>query len=345
MLLQRSMLQRSNIMKRVLTTIIALVATVSTVLAIDANTVEIIFSGNSATINIASNISSYVTVTSGTSSHVKIVQSSTFQGEDPTADNEDGEIIYVLSGTSTNGELYLEGSFKCTVTLNALTLANPSGPALNIQNGKRVKLSLKKGTTSTLSDGVNTDYNGCIHCKGHLKISGKGTLNISGSSKHAIYSKEYFEVKNSTVNITAAQKDGIHCKEYFLMESGTVNISNTVEDAIQVELSNDPTTGITVNHEDENTGNFYMLAGTLALASYGGKAIKADGTITYSGGTRNFNTADTEIYSGIHGTTATPTSRDAACDILGRIRNGNTPPSRRGIMIVKQKGQTRKVLY
>ena len=332
-------------MKKVLTTLIALVATASTVLAIDANTVEIKFNGNTATINMASNISSYVTVTSGTSSHVTIVQSSTFQGVNPTTDNEDGEIIYLLSGSSTNGSLYLEGSFKCTVTLNALTLANPSGPALNIQNGKRTKLSLKKGTTSTLSDGANEEYNGCIHCKGHLKLSGKGTLNISGNSKHAIYSKEYFEVKNSTVNITAAQKDGIHCKEYFLMESGTLNISNTVEDGIQVELSDDPITGITTDHEDENTGNFYMLGGTLTLSSYGGKAIKADGSITYSGGTRNFNTADTEMYSTINAVTTSPTGRNATYDIGGRHIIGNGQPSRRGIMLLRQKGQTRKVIY
>lgn len=332
-------------MKKVLTTIIALAATAATAMAIDANTVEIVYSGNTATVSIASNISSYVTVNSGTSSHVSITQSADFAGVDATVDNEDGEILYVLSGTSTDGELYLEGSYKCTVTLNALTLANPSGPALNIQNGKRVSISIKKGTTSTLSDGANADYNGCIHCKGHLKLKGKGTLYVSGSSKHAIYSKEYCEVKNATIYVTSAQKDGLHCKEYFLMESGTLNIRNTVDDAIQVELSSDAQTDITTDHEDENTGNFYMLDGTLTLASYGGKAIKADGAITYSGGTQNFTTTDTEAYSAVETVTATPTGRSAAYDILGRIRIGNGLPSRRGIMIVRQKGQTRKMLY
>ncbi|MBQ9357733.1 MAG: carbohydrate-binding domain-containing protein, partial [Prevotella sp.] len=269
-------------MKKVLTTLIALVATASTALAIEANTVEIKFNGTTATVSKASNISSYVTVNSGTSAHVSITQDSTFVGVDASLDNEDGEIIYVLSGSCTNGSFTLEGSYKCQVTLNGLTLTNPSGPALNLQNGKRVSISISKGTTSSLADGANADYNGCIHCKGHLKLKGKGTLNISGNSKHAIYSKEYFEMKNATVNITSAQKDGLHCKEYLLMESGTLNISNTLEDGIQVETSNDPLTGITTDHEDENTGNFYMLDGTLTIASYGGKAIKADGSITYS---------------------------------------------------------------
>ena len=76
--------------------------------AIDKNTVNIVYNGTTATVTVASNISSYVTVTSGTSSHVKIVQSADFAGVDANSDNEDGEIIYSLSGTSTDGEFYME---------------------------------------------------------------------------------------------------------------------------------------------------------------------------------------------------------------------------------------------
>ena len=127
------------------------------------NTVTIAYNGNSATVTVASNISSYVTVQSGTSSHVKLVQSE-------SVDALVGEITYTLSGSSTDGEFYMEGSYKASVELNGLTLTNPSGPAINIQNGKRIKLSAKNGTVSTLTDGVNADYNGCVHCKGHLEL-------------------------------------------------------------------------------------------------------------------------------------------------------------------------------
>ena len=286
-------------MKKHLLTLFALMTAGLTALAVSNNTVEIVYNGQTATVTVASNISSYVTVQSGTSSHVKIVQAESFAGVNPTTSNSDGEIIYVLSGTSADGEFYLEGSFKCTVNLNGITLTNPSGPAINIQNGKRVEVSAKSGTTNTLKDGANEEYNGCYHCKGHTKFKGKGTLNVVGNSKHAIYSKEYIEVKNLTINITGAVKDGIHCKEYFLMESGTVKISGVQEDGVQVEWANDPVTGITTDHEDENTGNFYMTGGTLTISGYSGKAIKADGTITYNGGTRNFDTSDTVINADI----------------------------------------------
>ena len=332
-------------MNKLLLSVAALMACTLSASAVEDNTVEIIFNGTTATVNMASNISSYVTVESGTSSHVRIKQDASFAGVDKSISNEDGEIIYSLSGTSTDGEFYMEGSFKCTVELNGVTLTNPSGPALNIQNGKRVNVRVEKGNTNTITDGENADYNGCLHCKGHLKLRGKGTLNVVGNSKHGIYSKEYMEVKNLTLNVTSAVKDALHCKEYFLMESGTVTLSGAGDDGIQVELSSDPDTGKTPSHEDENSGNFYMTAGTLTISGYTGKAIKADGTITYTGGTQNFDTSDTEILTDISqlSNSQTTVAVAAVYDLNGRQLPQNVRPSK-GLYLVKENGTIKKVL-
>ena len=102
-------------------------------------TVTIKYDGTSATITIPSEASSYVTCTSGSSSHVKIEQSS-------TADNNPGEIIYKLSGSSDDGEFYLTGEYKTTLQLDGLTLTNPDSTAIHIKNGKRIKISMVSGT-------------------------------------------------------------------------------------------------------------------------------------------------------------------------------------------------------
>ena len=269
-------------MKKLFFIITAFMATTA-VNAVDDNTVEILYNGSSASVNVANNISSYITYQIN-GSHVKLIQSS-------GVNDKVGEITYNLSGTSTDGEFYLQGSYKTTIELAGLSLTNPNGPALNIQNGKRVAISAKKGTTNTLTDGSNytDDLNGCLHCKGHTEFQGKGTLNIVGNYKHAIYSKEYVEVKNLTLNITKAQKDGIHCKEYFLMKGGTVNISGVGDDGIQVEIEGDTPTAATADHEDEDSGNFYMEDGELTINNFGSNAIKADGSVTISGGTQNYD--------------------------------------------------------
>ena len=332
-------------MKKLLLIPVAILASISSAWAVADNTVEVVFNGTSATVTVASNISSYVTVQSGTSSHVKIVQAESFAGVDATVDNTDGEIIYSLSGNSSDGEFYMEGSFKATVELNGLTLTNPSGPAIAIMNGKRIELSAKKGTVNTLTDGANDTYNGCFHCKGHTKFKGKGSLTVVGNSRHAIYSKEYIEVKNLTLNVTSAVKDGIHCQEYFLMESGTVNISGAGDDGIQVELDGITSTGQTTDHEDEDTGNFYMTAGTLTISNCQGKAIKADGSITYSGGTQNFDTSNTETYTSVEALKA-----QTADAVAGEVfdLNGRRMPSDarlgKGLYLVRKNGTVVKTL-
>ena len=312
--------------------------------AVDNNVVQVVWSGTTATVTVADNISQYVTVSSGTSSHVVITQSSDFAGVDATTDNEDGEIYYVLSGTSADGSLTLNGSYKCEIDLNGLSLASTSGPALIILNGKRIAISAKKGTTNTLADAANSTYKGCIHVKGHTKLKGKGTLNVTGNSAHGIWSKEYIEVKNITLNIAAAQKDGIHCKEYFLLESGTVSISGAGDDGIQVELDDEAdSTATTTGHEDENSGNFYMEDGTLTISSYGGKAVKTDGTITWSGGTQNFDTTDVteNAASGIGTVSLETAGADGYYDLLGRPTDASLA---KGLVIVKNNGQCKKVI-
>ncbi|MEE3445081.1 MAG: carbohydrate-binding domain-containing protein, partial [Prevotella sp.] len=114
--------------------------------AVKANTVNIVYNGSTATVTMADNVSNYVTAeVSG--AHVTITQTNT--------DAIDGdEITYVLSGSTTDGSLTLDGSYKCTVSLAGLTMTNPSGAAINITNKKRIQLSVKEGTESTLTDGT-----------------------------------------------------------------------------------------------------------------------------------------------------------------------------------------------
>ena len=291
-------------MKKVFLLLLLMLGTVSMQAT---NTVTVVYDGANATITIDDDIASYITVDSGTSSHVVITS---------TAETDEIEIIYALNGSSDDGSFCLNGEYKCEIDLNGLTLTNPTGPALNIQNGKRIDVSAKKNTVNTLADGVNADYKGCIHCTGHLEFKGKGELNVVGNSSHAIYSKEYVELKNLTLNINGAVKDGIHCKEYFLMERGTITISNTGDDGIQCELAGEASTGEIVGHEDEDTGNVYQLDGTLTIENYAGKAIKADGSIFYRGGTQNFDTADTTGISAVmNSETASGT---AVYDLSGR---------------------------
>lgn len=325
-------------MKKLLTGIVALMVTLYTYA--ESYTVTITYDGTSATVSIPSAITNYVSCPSGSSSHVKLIQTST------TTSNP-GEIIYQLSGTSDDGEFYMEGEYKATIQLNGLTLTNPDSTAIHIKDGKRIKVSMSTGTENTLADGTkNADSKGCFHCKGHTEFVGKGTLNIKSNFFHGIYSKEYIEVKNCTINITGAKKDAIHCQQYFLMRSGTVNITSPDDDGIQVELKGETSTGQTSDHEDEDSGNFYMLDGKLSITGHGGVCIKTDGTITYSGGTQDFNKSDVienaKSSTGINRTEVISNEKETYYDLQGRqLPEGQT---RKGVYIVKQGNKISKRL-
>ena len=314
-----------------------LLALTSSVYAIDKNTVEVTYDGDKAVVTIADNISDYVSA-SIDRAYVKLTQAET------VTDNAPGEIFYILSGSTTDGSFYLSGSYKASVTLNGLTLTNPQGPAIDIQNGKRINLRIENETTNTLTDGAGGDWKGCFVCKGHTEFKGKGTLHVNGKTAHGIWSKEYVEIKNCTINVESALKDAINCNQYFLMESGTVNITSPGDDGIQVSLKDEKSTGATTGHENEDSGNFYMTGGTLKITGHGGVCIKADGTISYSGGSQDFNTSDIieNAATGISRVITVNNEEDAVYDLSGRrLPQGSQA---RGIVIVKEKGATRKVI-
>lgn len=250
------------------------------------NTVSVAYNGNSAAVTVAGNIAQYVTATVE-GAHVSIKQS------DDIAD----EITYTLTGASADGEFYMEGSYKATVELNGLTLTNAtpvySGAAVHVQNGKRIKVKVVTGTTNTLTDAAGGSQKGCLYIKGHAEFAQKGTLNVVGNTKHAIKTGEYMTLKNATINVTSAAGDGISCSEYFLMESGAVSISGTADDGIQCDLDGETSTGETADHEDEDSGNVYILGGTIDInvTATAAKGIKCEGDMLISGGTITVQTS------------------------------------------------------
>lgn len=263
-------------------------------------TIAVSYDGSTASVTVAGNVAQYVTPTiSG--AHVSIAQS------DELAE----EITYTLSGTSTDGEFYMSGSYKATLELNGLTLTNAtpvySGAAIHIQNGKRIKVKPVTGTTNTLVDAVGGSQKGCLYIKGHAEFAQKGTLNVVGNVKHGIKTGEYFTIKNATINVTSAAGDGINCAQYFLMESGTINISGTQDDGIQCDIDGDASTGETTDHEEEDSGNIYISGGTIniTVTADAAKGINGDGTFTATGGTIIIKTSGNAVVASSNGTLST----------------------------------------
>jgi len=244
--------------------------------ASEGDTIKVAFNGTSADVTIPSTASVKSTVSSG---KVTLVSSTTSE-----------EYVYDVSGTATDGQLIISGSYKLTLRLNGVSITSTTGAAIDVECGKRIAVELADGTVNTLVDAAGGSQKGAFYTTGHPEFQGGGTLNVTGQTKHAICAKEYLEVKKSvgTINVLSAVSDGIHCgkgkvnneNNYFQMNGGVVNIANVGGDGI----------------DSDDYGTILIKGGSLNLNISGTDAdgLKADSTLTIEGGTVNINVTGQE---------------------------------------------------
>lgn len=208
-----------------------------------------------------------------------------------TNTNETDELMFILSGSSTNGGLVYNGIYKCTFVLDNLSLVSKIGPALDIQCGKRVNIKMTEGSENSLEDAAGGIHKGCLYCRGHVKITGNGNLTVKGNTKNGIHIKEYLKIGSSVGKITVKEVVGhaISVGEDFEMEGGTLDLAATNMDSRAIECdstvtisggnidilaSGNGSRGIQANYDitiNENSGPT-----VINIAANGGKCSEPD---------------------------------------------------------------------
>lgn len=237
--------------------------------------VKVAYNGAGATVDIPSYVSGVTSSVSG--ANVTL-----------TCTNATDEILYTVSGESTNGSLTINSDYKLTLQLAGVSLTSTgTNAAINVNCGKRIGVILKEGTVNTFADASTNTAKGAIYFKGHPEFEGAGTLNVTGKAKHALAAGEYLQLKKSTgtINILASASDGIHCgkgkdcsklsddsylNNYFIMNGGNVTVSNVTSDCIDCD----------------DYGCAQINGGTLTLnvSQEDGKGLKVDSILTMTGG-------------------------------------------------------------
>ncbi len=239
-------------------------------MADEGNVIEIVYDGTTATVNKPETANVTVTLNGA---HVSVSSNTLSE-----------EYIYKLSGSTTNGSFFLNGSYKLTIELAGLQLTNPTGAAIFINCGKRCAVVLDEGTVNTISDSEGGAQKAAIYFEGHPEFEGGGTLEVRGNSKHAISAKEYLQIKKTTgtINILGAVSDGIHCgrgrfgdfeNNFFQISGGVINIENVGSDAI----------------DSDDYGRMNIKGGTInaTVDVLDGTGLKCDSIFEMTGGTIN----------------------------------------------------------
>lgn len=243
--------------------------------AVAAASVGVIYNGATAQVELSGDLAPYLTV-KVEGANVSITADAALQEE----------VTYTLSGASASGSFTMDGEYKATVALNGVSLTATAAdmPALNILNGKRIKIVVNG--TNNFADTAGGTHKGAFFVNGHPEFEGSGTVNITGNSKHAYVSDEYSQFKDEftgTINVLGAVSDAFHIDQYLLLQGGTFTMTNVGGDGFDISLTNDAT--------DEFNGEVFIEGGKIILdvVTPDTKGIKSEAQMTISGGTISGN--------------------------------------------------------
>ncbi|MCR4646214.1 MAG: carbohydrate-binding domain-containing protein [Oscillospiraceae bacterium] len=218
---------------------------------------------------------------------------------------------YTISGASSNGQIKVatddsaEPDAVVEMSFEGLELSNSSVAPVYIENvGDEAVISVKNGTTSTIKDGTShtdtyTNSDGetktcaaAIYARDDLKIKGKGTLVVEGSTEDGIVSTNDLKLWNGTINVTAAD-DAIR--------ADSVKIGDTA-DATNYETLNITATskagdGIKATSTETGKGFVLVSGGSVTIKSYA-DGIQAEQDFTMNGGTLDIYTYQGSGYTG-----------------------------------------------
>jgi len=274
-----------------------------------------------------------VTVTYSTSGSATVTGTNedvtyTVSGNDVTLTNSGSEnIVYCLTGTTTDGYFKLYSERKQAILLSGVTITNKGGAAINNQSGKRTFVILE-GNSKLTDCAVNSsgdypdetsaeDMKAAFFSEGQLVFCGSGSLTVTANGKSGITSDDYVRIAGTpsiTVSAGSSAGHGIRGKESVFLDSGEVNV--TVAAAMKKGLNADSlieinggtatvtcTGGTAYDSEDQEykastcikvDDCFRMTGGTVTLknSGQGGKGIRAGSDET------NTSITDSEISGG-----------------------------------------------
>lgn len=201
---------------------------------------------------------------------------------------------YVISGKCSDGSITVDcgKGNKAVLVLAGLELRNADGPALLIESGKKITVTLDKNTENILADSASystsagyENADAALFSRSDLLINGEGSLTVTGNHAHGIVSKDSLTITGGAIRVTS-EKAGICGKDSVRITGADITVT-AGSDALRAgSTTEDETT------TDEAVGYVYIKDGTLSLDAYK-DGIQASGAVSIEGGSFVIKTAAT----------------------------------------------------
>ena len=194
---------------------------------------------------------------------------------------------YVISGELTDGRIVVNApKADVRLVLNGASITSSNGPAIDVQDAGNAIVVLAKNSKNTLTDGAGyasgQEATAALFSSDTLTVTGTGQLDVTGSYKDGISSKNGLIITGSTTIKVKAADDGLRGKDYLVVESGTLTVE-AGGDALKSSEGDDETKGfislgkasITLTSSDDAiaaTTDVTVKDTTLTITAGGGQA-------------------------------------------------------------------------
>lgn len=202
------------------------------------------------------------------------------------------EGVYVVSGSLDDGQLVVEAGddAKVQLVLDGANIHNDDGPAVYVKQADKCFITLAAGTSSTLTDGAgyvleddSDEPYATLSSRADLTLNGTGTLDVTGSYRHAICSKDDLVITGGTYVVDAVE-DGLRGRDCVKIQDGDVSITAGGD-------------GIKSNNDGDATRGFVSIDGGAIDITAGDDGIQSVTYLRVAGGTLDVEAADDAFHS------------------------------------------------
>ncbi len=197
---------------------------------------------------------------------------------------------YIISGSLKNGQIIIDAGENDTVNiiLDNADIHFSDGPAIYAQKCAETVISLKDGTTNsisddgeyTASDSDDSDVpNAALYVQDNLTVLGGGTLNVNAERNNGITAKDTLNIKSGTINVTS-KHHGISGKDNLNISGGNITVESLGGDGMRSNYN---------KTDDETMGNVNIENAAISIKS-ANDGIQAERTLTVKSGNITIST-------------------------------------------------------
>lgn len=203
---------------------------------------------------------------------------------------QDGDVVVEAAGTyfvtgALEGCLAVSAGKKDEVTLvlNGVSIENPDGPAIYVENAKLTTIELPEGAENALRSGEASALEGgeaeadaeggAVLAKDDLTIAGEGALFVGGYLNNGVQTSNALLVEGGQLKVEAVN-NGLKGKDSVTLAGGSVKVT-ALGDGVKSD-----------SDEGEGFGVVTIAGGALDVTS-GKDAVQAETLLEISGGAVN----------------------------------------------------------